>query len=49
MQLKAKIACYALKGDLSPAMLTEIFFMTVLKILILQGFVLKTMKACYFW
>ena len=44
MHLRAQISCYELKEKLSPVMLKE-YFMTVLKILKLQGSVWKTMQA----
>ena len=42
MYLRAQIACYGLKRDLSPVMLKEISHDEVAK---LQGFVYKTMQA----
>ena len=45
MRLRVQIACYELKGDLSPCNAFRKYFMKVLKISKLQGFVWKTMKA----
>ena len=43
--LRDQMACYELKGDLSPVMLKEIF-QDSLKTSNLQGFVWKTIQAC---
>ena len=43
--LRAQIACYELKGDLSPVMLKEIFDESFENFEILQGFVWKAMQA----
>ena len=45
MRLRVQIACYELKGDLSPCNAFRKYFMKVLKISKLQGFVWKTMQA----
>ena len=45
MHLRAQIACYELKGDLSPVMLKEIFDESFENFKILQGFVWKAMQA----
>ena len=45
MHLRAQIACYELKGDLSPVMLKEIFDESFENFEILQGFVWKAMQT----